>query len=120
MPRSSGKKRGAPYVALQDDLHARVSSRYGLGRGEKGSKKKHQAIYGVKAAEHAEWLAEKEAQRELDEADRAAAQMEADIEAMGSRDGTLSEAGKRGHAVRMRKRSARTLTTPSSSSTRSA
>ena len=39
------------YRTLQDDYHAQVGQRYGLARGEIGSRATHQAIDRARAAE---------------------------------------------------------------------
>ena len=39
-----GGRAGSKYRVLQDDFHARVSHRFGLGRGEVGSEAVHEAI----------------------------------------------------------------------------
>lgn len=50
VPRSRRKKT-PPYRVFQDDYHARVGVRFGLGRGEVGSVAKHEDIDRAKAAE---------------------------------------------------------------------
>ena len=56
-----GGRAGSKYRVLQDDLHARVSQRFGLGRGEVGSEALHEAIDRVKAVEARTRLAQREA-----------------------------------------------------------
>ena len=86
------QKRGRVHSALQDDFHRRVSARYGLGRGEKGSKATHKQIDRMKAAQAAVVNAEKEA-RKLAEGD----------EAIGRSKGiVLSAKGRKGRKERER------------------
>ena len=49
-PTQAGKGR-RKYRTLQDDYHAQVGQRYGLARGEIGSRATHQAIDRARAAE---------------------------------------------------------------------
>ena len=58
-----GGRAGSKYRVLQDDLHARVSRRFGLGRGEVGSGAQHEAIDRVKALEARARQAQGEAAR---------------------------------------------------------
>ena len=56
-----GGPSGSKYRVLQDDFHARVSQRFGLGRGAVGSAAVHEAVDRVKAAEARTRLAQREA-----------------------------------------------------------
>ena len=56
-----GGRAGSKYRVLQDDFHANVSRRFGLGRGEVGSEAVHEAIDRVKAVEARTRLAQREA-----------------------------------------------------------
>ena len=57
----AGRRAGSKYRVLQDDLHAQVSARFGLGRGVVGSEARHEPIDRVKALEARARLAEREA-----------------------------------------------------------
>ena len=54
---------GSKYRVLQDDLHARVSRHFGLGRGVVGSGARHEAIDRVKALEARARKAERDAEQ---------------------------------------------------------
>ena len=77
------RKMGDWYTSLQDDLHERLSKRYGLTRGERGSKATHKAISRQKAAERATAIAKKQAKRALDTAGEAVRHARAGDEAIG-------------------------------------
>ena len=77
------RKMGDWYRTFQDDLHERVSARYGLERGQRGSSATHQAIDRQRAAERGVEIAQKQATRVLREAGEAAAQATAGDRALG-------------------------------------
>ena len=56
-----GGPSGSKYRVLQDGFHARVSHRFGLGRGAVGSEALHEAVDRVKAVEARTRLAQREA-----------------------------------------------------------
>ena len=56
----AGSPAGSKYRVLQDDFHAQVSARFGLGRGVVGSDARHEAIDRVKALESRARQAERE------------------------------------------------------------
>ena len=78
-----GRRAGSRYRVLQDDLHARVSHRFGLGRGEVGSEALHEAIDRAKAVEARARLAQREAAQAAQGMLAAHAQHEAQLARIG-------------------------------------
>ena len=68
---------GSKYRVLQDDLHARVSRHFGLGRGVVGSEARHEAIDRVKALEARARKAERDAAQAAEQMLKAHAEHEA-------------------------------------------
>ena len=105
----SMKRRGGGYTGLQDAFYADVSRFFGLGRGERGSKRKRAPTDRRIAAEHARRLAEDgKAAAELDRAAavRDAAKLRDGDDALGSSHGVTwgkkARAGKREREARER------------------
>ena len=97
----AGSPAGSKYRVLQDDLHARVSARFGLGRGVVGSDARHEAIDRVKALESRARLAEGEEARAVEGMARAFAEQEALHERIGAsmeKEAELRERTKRAEA----------------------
>ena len=102
IPRAK-QKRGRVHSALQDDFHLRVSSRYGLARGEKGSKATHKQIDRMKAAVAEAEKATETTERNLEKAADEARKLAAGDEAMGRAHGiTLTPTARRGRKERER------------------
>ena len=80
-----GRKLAGAYRAFQDSFHAGVGRPFGLGRGEVGSKAKHEQIDRAKAAE----LRRDEAEQAADAADERATESR---ELLGRRDELREEA----------------------------
>ena len=78
-----GGRAGSKYRVLQDDFHACVSHRFGLGRGEVGSEAVHEAIDRVKAVEARTRQARREAAQLAEAMQAAHAEHEAQLARIG-------------------------------------
>ena len=97
------RRKGGDYRALQDSLHESVSVRYGLARGEVGSKRKHQPVDKLKGAERAFEITQARTRQVIDEAADEAAKLAAGDEAIAASHGvTWTRKAKRGREERER------------------
>lgn len=83
----AGRRAGSKYRVLQDDFHAQVSARFGLGRGVVGSEARHEPIDRVKALE----ARARQAEREAAQAAEGMVKAHAEHEALLARIGTAFE-----------------------------
>lgn len=104
VPPGRKAKRGAVHAAMHDDYYRHVSARYGIPRGQKGSKATHKQIDRQKAAENAARFARAEGKRVQQAMIESGAQTAREIvegnEAVASAHGvTITPKARRGAAV---------------------